>query len=264
MLERQPLKSTSDTGAQPSLEHKIASALRSDASMASAEVQQLIGEVETAAVAAAQSAEQARATALDPLNLDSARAFEAGHLAQLSCDRLRHALPLLQQQLAAALEREYAKRWSERFRRAEAMVEQAAEKFRRYPALVGELLELLNLAAQVDREVGEVNGSAPDNEHRRLRGVELTARGLHSFSVSQPSLTRDLRLPNWEESSVMLWPPPQRIDPALLVPVQLGDPRLCTDRWWEVKAEEQARERQRQQHELEAADRARREFYGQV
>jgi hypothetical protein len=40
------------------------------------------------------------------------------------------------------------------------MVEEAAEKFRRYPALVGELLELLNLAAQVDREVGEVNGSA--------------------------------------------------------------------------------------------------------
>ena len=209
-------------------------------------------------------ANRSSVTALDPLNLDSAHAFEAGHLAQLSCDRLRHALPLLQQQLAAAPGREYAERWNERFRRAEAMVEEAAEKFRRYPALVGELLELLNLAAQVDPEVGEVNGSAPDNEHRRLRGVELTARGLHSFSVSQPSLTRDLRLPRWEESSIMAWPPPQRIDPALLVPVQLGDPRLCTDRWWEVKAEEQARERERQQHELEAADRARREFYGQA
>jgi hypothetical protein len=78
-----------------------------------------------------------------------------------------------------------------------------------------------------------------------LRGVELTARGLRSFSVSQPSLTRDLRLPNWEESSIMAWPLPQRIDPVLLVPVQLADPRLCTDRWWEVKAEEQARERER-------------------
>ena len=144
------------------------------------------------------------------------------------------------------------------------MVEQAAEKFCRYPAFVGELLELLNLAAEVDREVGEVNGSAPDNEHRRLRSVELTARALHGFSVSQPSLTRDLRLPNWEESSIMAWPLPQRIDPVLLVPVQLADPRLCTDQWWEVKAEGQARERQRQQHELEAADQARREFYGQV
>jgi hypothetical protein len=103
MVERQPLKSTTDKGAQPSLEQKIASALRSDGSMASADLQQLIGEVETAAAAAAQSVEQARVTALDPLNLDSARAFEAGHLAQLSCDRLRHALQLLQRQLAAAL-----------------------------------------------------------------------------------------------------------------------------------------------------------------
>jgi hypothetical protein len=44
--------------------------------------------------------------------------------------------------------------------------------------LVDELPELLRLAAQVDREVGGVNGSAPDNEHRRLRGTEFTARRL--------------------------------------------------------------------------------------
>jgi hypothetical protein len=40
-----------------------------------------------------------------------------------------------------------------------------------------------------------------------LRLVELTARGLESFSFYNPSLTEIVKLPNWKHSDRMIWPP---------------------------------------------------------
>jgi hypothetical protein len=62
----------------------------------------------------------------------------------------------------------------------------------------------------------------------------------------------------------MAWPPPHRFDPSLFAPVQVGDPRLTTDGWWEVGEEQRAIEQERQRHEMEAAEIARKQFYGQA
>jgi hypothetical protein len=36
-----------------------------------------------------------------------------------------------------------------------------------------------------------------------------------------------------------LWPPHRPPNPAVIAPVLVGDPRLYTDRWWEVKQEQE-------------------------
>jgi hypothetical protein len=101
-------------------------------------------------------------------------------------------------------------------------------------------------------------------EHRRLQRIELKARGLENFSISNPSVIDMVRLPDWEHSERMLWPPHRPIDPAMIVPMQVGDWRLTTDRWHEVGEEQRAIERERQLRELESAEIARKQFYGQV
>ena len=50
----------------------------------------------------------------------------------------------------------------------------------------------------------------------------------------------------------------------MVLPMQVGDPRLTTDRWHEVGEEQRAIERERQLRELESAEIARKQFYGQV
>ena len=61
------------------------------------------------------------------------------------------------------------------------MIEKSVRRFGRYPELIRELVALFTDAKATDQEVSRVNGSAPDGEHRRLRQVELAARGLDGF-----------------------------------------------------------------------------------
>jgi hypothetical protein len=69
-----------------------------------------------------------------------------------------------------------------------------------------------------------------------LRGAELEARDLECFTRSEPSIAATLKLPTFEPGERLAWPPPQ---PVSFAPVVLGgDPRLYTDRWWEVKQEQ--------------------------
>jgi hypothetical protein len=49
---------------------------------------------------------------------------------------------------------------------------------------------------------------------------------------------KNLRLPNWEGGELPVWPPHQPPDPAAVAPVLGGDPRLSTNRWWEVREEQ--------------------------
>jgi hypothetical protein len=246
------------------LEQRITAAL-ADADMNSADLATLIQETETAIVAAEQSAEAERTKGLDPtLSPDAKAAREAMQAAEFARDRLRTVLPRLRSRLAEVEAREYAQRWEADYRQAEALRDAAARRFARYPALVHELIEIILEAQSVDAEVSRVNGLALPGEHRRLRSVELKSRGLANFSISNPSVIDMVRLPDWERSERMLWPPHRPIDPAMVVPMQVGDPRLTTDRWHEVGEEQRAIERERQRRELEAAEIARKQFYGQA
>jgi hypothetical protein len=49
--------------------------------------------------------------------------------------------------------------------------------------------------AECDRECSRINGLAPDSEHRRLLGVELTARGVKGLLRPDVWIAEQLRLP---------------------------------------------------------------------
>ena len=96
----------------------------------------------------------------------------------------------------------------------------------------------------------------------RLLGVELTARGLENFSISNPSIAKSIQLPDWNSSEQNVWPPPQQIDPSFFAP-RPYDPRY-TEHWWEVAEERRRRDLEQQRRESAAAEAAKKEFYADV
>ncbi len=229
------------------LEKRIATALGGNGKAAAADLEVLIQDVQASMATAEAEATQAREAALDLLTApDAAEANQAAQLAALKRDRLAAALPRLQDRLRAALAQDYADKWSADYQRVEAQRDAAAERFRRYPELVAELVDILHEAEAVDREVARVDIAAPEGEHRRLLGVELTSRGLKDFSRSQPSIAKNISLPEWEASDRMAWPPPR---PSIAAAYAASitppfDPRYSAD-WWKV-SEQAAAARQRE------------------
>jgi hypothetical protein len=190
-----------------SLEQRIAAAL-GNLNIGSAELSELIIEVKGAAACADQTVVDARDQALDPvLSPDAKAAREAMEAAEFDRDRLRTVLPRLRERLSEALNNEKRDRWLEDFRRVKVQRDQAADKFAEYPELAARLGEIFRMAQAVDKEVGRLNGSAPDGEHRRLKEVELEARGLASYSRDTPSLAKMLQLPDPEQPGKFVWPP---------------------------------------------------------
>jgi hypothetical protein len=157
----------------------------------------------------------------------------------------RAALPRLQQLLVEANDREYVEGWTAQYDRVAVLRDEAAERFARYPVLVGELVEIFRRAEEVDQEVSGVNRSAPSGELRRLRCVELTARGLEAFSSAIPAICKSAQLPDWADSCKKVWPPPApSIDPSAFMPVL---PHPGAD-WWrdnEARAAERRSEAER-------------------
>ena len=115
----------------------------------------------------------------------------------------------MRERLSTALSAEQRDRWLEEFKRVKAKLDKAAGKFAEYPELAARLVEIFRTAQAVDKEVSRLNGFAPDGEHRRLREVELEARGLDSFTRDNPSIAKMLQLPDWEQPSKLVWPPPR-------------------------------------------------------
>jgi len=219
------------------LERRIAAALTSD--IPSADIAALVAETEAAISQAEAAAEAEREMALDPLaSPDAAKARTAMEDAAFTRDRLRTVLPRLQARLSEVKAAEYAARWESDFRQVEARRDELANEYAAtYPRLVAQLVDLFECIEAVDKEVSRINGSAPAGEHRRLRQTELVARGFEAFSRSDPAITKIVQLPDWANSSRMVWPPPQ---PALAVMVAMSmvpphDPRYTAD--WAAELE---------------------------
>jgi hypothetical protein len=183
--------------------------------------------------------------------------------ATLVRDRLQAALARLQEQLKQAREREYVAAWREDYAAVKAKRDATAQMLReRYPAIVDELVTLMTNIAITDKEVSRVNLAAPYGDHPRLRGVELTARGLDRLMQPDVSIPQELRLPTFhrDNGSVLVWPPrvPSLAEtyvfpPAFLVPVDVEQERLEAKR---RRHEENARlDALYQKREREAAQR---------
>ena len=197
----------------PTLEQRIAAALTST-DITSSDLAALIVEVEAAAQAAAENANKTREEALDPATvIDAAKVGASVATAELTRDRLRAALPRLQERLKQAREREYAECWLNDYAAVKVRRDAAAEQLReRYLTIVAELVALMADIAATDKEVDRINVAAPYGDYPRLRGVELTARGLDHLLQPDISIVQELRLPCFDRAPgmpLMAYPLPQ-------------------------------------------------------
>jgi hypothetical protein len=197
----------------------------------SSAVAALIQEVEAAARAAVTAAEQARARALEPTVIDPA-ARSAMEEAQFLIARLQAALPRLQQRLREVEAAEYAAKCEPDFQQVQAKRDELATELASiYPNMVEQLIDLLRRIEDCDRECSRIDGSAPYGENRRLRKVELEARDLKAFTVTHPSITEQLKLPDWKDSEKLAWPPPQ-LPLGVLLATSMPVPSNPGGYWW--------------------------------
>jgi predicted transcriptional regulator len=195
------------------LEQEIVAAL-ADADINSTDLSALIERTEAAIAEADQAAETARGTALDPaLSPDAKSAREAMVAAEFDRDRLHTLLPRLQERLLQVQAAEYAARWQADFEQVEGQRNELAQECAAtYPRIVAQLVDLFERIEAADKEVSRINGSAPSGEHRRLRQVELVARGLNNFTRADPPITKAVQLADWTHSERLIWP---RSQPSL-------------------------------------------------
>jgi hypothetical protein len=228
------LEPTEDAPMKQTLEERISAALTED--VTSAAVGELLLEIEGAIPAAQEAAKAARAKVLDPRMPVDAKARAAVEEAALALDRLQSALPALQMRAQETYRAEELTRWLPRHEAAKVRRDAVAAKLcELYPALINELVPLLLEAEAADAEVRQVNCAAPQDGGRHLCSVEEQARGSEAGKFNNLTLIKDLRLPTWVPSQLAIWPPHRPMDPHLISPLPAGgDPRLYTDRWWEV------------------------------
>ena len=191
------------------LEQKISTAL-ADPQVTSTDLMELIDEAELAVTAAEETARAEYEKALDPIaSPDAAKAKQSIWAAEFSRDRLRAFLYRLWERLDEIETAEKAARWDADCAAIEAKRDALANEFAEtYPKLAAQLCDLFSRARAVDQECSRLNSEALSGEHRRLLGVELTARKFGSFTRSSPSLIDTVKLPDWTESDRMAWPPP--------------------------------------------------------
>ena len=180
------------------LESRIATALTAT-DIKSSNLATLIAETEAAITTADKTAEEERTKALDPIaSPDATKAREAMQAAEFSRDRLRTVLPRLQAKHKEVKEQEHAAAWTADYAAVKVRRDAAAEQLReRYPTIVAELVALMADIAATDKEVDRINVAAPYGDYPRLRGVELTARGLDRLLQPDISIVQELRLPNF-------------------------------------------------------------------
>jgi hypothetical protein len=191
-------------------------------------------------------------------------------VAEFSRDRLRTVLPRLQAKHKEVKEQEHGAAWTADYAAVKARRDAAAEQLReRYPTIVAELVALMADIAATDREVDRVNVAAPYGDYPRLRGVELTARGLDRLLQPDISIVQELRLPCFDRAPgmpLMAYPLPQpnfAVEFVNSIPPDTFDWRNWHEeierRDGRLRAEKadhcaQAEERQRAREEREAAE----------
>jgi hypothetical protein len=243
------------------LEERIAAALTD--SIASSDLLALISEAGEAIAAADATAERERVRALDPIaSPDPVKARAAMEDAAFTRDRLRTALPRLHARLKVMEAAEYLARWEPDFKRVEAQRDALAAEMREvYPAAVAQLADIFQRAAECDRECSRINGSAPDNENRRLLKVELTARGVKGLLQPDVWIAEMLRLPHFirDKGPIYAWPlPTPPVFASMVVPPGPGPDwqaeikaRNAAEREASERAISHLKERDRQRRERE-------------
>jgi hypothetical protein len=252
-------------GPQP-LEQQIAAALSEKAAITSAALATLFGEVETAIAEVETAAVDANTRALDPTIDDPAAARQQRDDCGFRLERLKAALPPLQQRYNEVRLAERKAKWRTDYADVKAKCDDAATNLKDiYGEFTTRLIDALIAAKELDQDVARVNSTAPSGEHDRLLSVECAARGVNAVGPNSAlSLLTELKLPRWSAPG-WAWPPPTPpIDVRQVVPVKLMTHPM--DRWHEGQAERKAetdreaqrvanyyRRQQREQEDMENA-----------
>jgi hypothetical protein len=209
------------------LERKIAAALDS---ASAGELAALIAETEAAIVTATENAKLERA--LDPLLSPDAKAARAAmEDAQFLVGRLQTLLPRLQQRCEAAQRAEYWAEWRADYEALKVKRDALAAEFRGvYPRAVAEIVSLFARIAANDEELSQLHRARPAGVPLHLRNAEQEARNLDAFTRDTPSVTKELKLPDWERSNKLAWPLPRPHNIPTVAPVAY-DRRYSGD-WW--------------------------------
>ena len=116
----------------------------------------------------------------------------------------------LQRRLQELKAQEYSAQWHGNYAQIEGKCDELAAELREiYPAVQSKLVDLLTRMTACSAEVGRINGSAPAGVALRLPEVELVARNLEHFTRDEPSITNELKLPDWDQPTKLAWPRPR-------------------------------------------------------
>ena len=94
-----------------------------------------------------------------------------------------------------------------------------------WPQMEASIVGLLGRIVENDLKISALHSRRPDTVGEYVRGAELIARDLQSFSRDTPSLVKALELPSWS-GRTPAWPPRSRSTIAEMVmgsvPVDFG------------------------------------------
>jgi hypothetical protein len=216
------------------LEQRIAAAINREVKASNA-IADLLQEVTTAIGLADIALAELKQLALDPGTVINNEVPDKLRIAELRASRLHAAQGPLQDCLAAALAAEKQVRWEVEAKDAELKRDLAAKRMAKLPELMAEILEIAAVVEAADEAITRVNiASAPGQRH--LKSVELVARNIERLDAGGPIL-RKVVLPDWQDSTKVLWPKPQTSLMASLVAPAFDRDISVTDEWWRPQAE---------------------------
>jgi hypothetical protein len=195
---------------EPSLDQRIASALGSTDQLASADLLALCNEVDSAIVFSDAKARLARKRSIDPLVHDGIAERGQAEDHEFISHRLTNGVTALREKYEQACQRERETVWNADIDEVELKVAKVADELTEvYQRCVTELVDLFTRVTAVDQEVQRVNNIT--DCQRKLRKVELVARGIPGFSTGDVSVIEKCQLPPLifgHGKMVMAWPLP--------------------------------------------------------
>jgi hypothetical protein len=234
------------------VDDRIAVVLQPDTAATSADLAELIEEVETV-IAKAEKDWIDQTPSLDK------GAARQSLMATLVANRLGMSLPKLQARYQEVYEKEQAAAWLAE-REAAWLAERDALKHDRdalaeelrevHPDAARKIADLFVRIAANNQALKELNRARPDDIEQHLLSAELHARGLDGFSSNTPSLLTSVCLFDWDSGRQICPPPRPSPAAAFAATATPGYDRRFTADW--AKDNERRAARQQAERQLMA------------
>jgi hypothetical protein len=219
----------------------------------------LITEVEAAVQEADATAAKTREQALDPATVvDVDKVAAAVASATLTHDRLRAALPRLQDQLKRVRQAEDVAAWRVDAEELEQRRLASGAEFRQfYPGMIERIVNHLYDMRALDREIDDLNSRRPDSS-------------IPTLGYITPFFAMDLKIPDPDSDpdnagAPLLWPPHQPSLAQQMAREMMENPRLFNPpgpgpEWWKTIEERNRRALEDNRRQIAEAEQRQREF----